>query len=438
MLSSHSCLIQTQVILFFVALYLVAVGQGGHKPCVQAFGADQFDEEHPRERKARSSFFNWWYFGVCGGGLLGIAVMSYVQDNFSWALGFGIPCIFMFFALLIFLLGTTTYRYTMKTKGESPFMRISKVFAAAFRNRNATLPIVCDNEHLVQESVPNDGSRQFRFLDKALLPSENSSRSGNICSETEVEEAKAILRLFPIWATTLVFAIIFAQPQTFFTKQGMTLDRSIGSKFAIPAAAMQSLTGICIITFVPIYDRILVPISRKLTRNPAGISMLQRIGTGLFISILTMVVAAVIESKRLNIAAQYGLTDLPDATIPMRIWWLVPQCILFGIAEVFTMVGLQEFFYSQVPTQLRSVGLSLYLSIFGLGGLLSSFLVSLINKASSRGGGESWFPDNLNRAHLDYFYWLLACLSAIGLALFIYFAKAYIYNKERFLYNKVI
>ncbi|XP_021748084.1 protein NRT1/ PTR FAMILY 5.10-like [Chenopodium quinoa] len=425
------CTRHSQVILFFIALYLVAVGQAGHKPCVQAFGADQFDEEDPMESNSKSSFFNWWYFGLCIGALLGVGVLSYVQDNLSWDLGFGIPCIIMVIALVIFSVGTMTYRYREKSEGESPFKRIGRVFVVAARNRNALLVAGDRGEADFEEIEPHDGSRQYRFLNKALLAPEIVELGVRSCSKSEVEEAKAVRRLFPIWATTLVFAIVFSQAATFFTKQGITLDRSLGSNIAIPAAALQSFSGICIIVFIPIYDRALVPIARKLTRKPAGISLLQRIGIGLFISIFTMLVAAVTEKKRLEIASQHGLIDLPKVTIPMSIWWMLPQYALFGISEAFTLVGLQEFFYDQVPNELRSVGLSLYLSIFGIGGLLSSLLITLINKATSRSGGESWFSDNLNRAHLDYFYWLLAGLSVLGLALFVYFAKSYIYNKNK-------
>ncbi|KAI3961543.1 hypothetical protein MKX01_001279 [Papaver californicum] len=55
------------VILFFFSLYLVAVGKAGFKPCAEAFGADQFDERNPEECTSKSSFFNWWYFGLCVG-----------------------------------------------------------------------------------------------------------------------------------------------------------------------------------------------------------------------------------------------------------------------------------------------------------------------------------------------------------------------------------
>ncbi|XP_074273345.1 protein NRT1/ PTR FAMILY 5.10-like isoform X1 [Silene latifolia] len=425
------CSNSIQNITFFFALYLVAIGQSGHKPCVQAFGADQFDGEDPVESKAQSSFFNWWYIGLWTGSLLGIGVLSYVQDNLSWGLGFGIPSIIMVIALLIFVLGTLTYRFPEKTVGRSAFFKIGRVFVVAARNWNS-VHFVLDDKNKTRSVLVNDESKEFRFLNKALIGPDFSEVAEASCTTRDVEEAKAILRLFPIWATSLAFAIAFAQTSTFFTKQGVTLDRQIGSSFVIPPASLQSFLGICVVIFMPFYDRVLVPVIRKFTRKPAGVSTLQRIGTGFFFSIICMTVSAIIEKRRIETALQHGLIDLPNATVPMSICWLLPQYALFGIAEAFTMVGLQEFFYGQVPNGLRSIGLSLYLTIFGIGSLLSSFLVTLISKVTSGGGSEtSWFSDNLNRGHLDYFYWLLAVLNVVGLILFMYFTRSYIYIKNK-------
>ncbi|XP_030951524.1 protein NRT1/ PTR FAMILY 5.10-like [Quercus lobata] len=421
---------QLQVILFFFSLYLVAVGQGGHKPCVRAFGADQFDGLDPEECKAKSSFFNWWYFGVCGGGAVTILVLCYIQENLSWGLGFGIPCILMVVALGVFLLGTRTYRYSVKGDEKSPFLRIGQVFVAAVKNWR-TAPLEITIEEKAHATLPHHSSEQFKFLNKALLSPDDLNEEGKVCAVSEVEEAKAVLRLVPIWVTSLGYAVVYAQISTFFTKQGATMDRTIFSGFEIPAASLQSFVGLSIILVIPIYDCIFVPIARAFTRKPSGITMLQRIGTGMLFSALCMIVAALVEMKRLKTAEEYKLVDMPGVTIPMSVWWLLPQYILSGIADVFTMVGLQEFFYDQVPIELRSVGLALYLSIFGVGSFISSFLVSVIEEVTGRDGKDSWFADNLNRAHLDYFYWLLAGLSAVILAAYVYFAKSYIYNRQR-------
>ncbi|CAA2964083.1 NRT1 PTR FAMILY -like [Olea europaea subsp. europaea] len=418
-----------QIIIFFLSLYLVALAQGGHKPCVQAFGADQFDEQDPKECKSKSSFFNWWYFSMCAGVLVGLFFLNYIQDNLSWGLGFGIPCIVMCLALILFLLGTTTYRFSMKSDERSPFARIGQVFLNAARNWRTT-PAEISKEEEAQGILPYEGSQQFKFLNKALLASNGSKEDGKICSITEIEEAKAILRLVPIWITCLGYAIIFSQSSTLFTKQGVTMDRSITSSFQLPAASLQSFISLAIVVFIPIYDRILVPTARAITRKPSGITMLQRIGTGIFLSFLSMVIAALVETKRLKTAAEYGLVDMPKATVPMSVWWLLPQYLLFGISDVFTMVGLQEFFYDQVPSELKSIGLALYLSIFGIGSFLSSFLISVVEKATGGPARESWFSDNLNRAHIDYFYWLLAGISAAAFAAYSYFAKSYIYNRR--------
>ncbi|KAF8099546.1 hypothetical protein N665_0242s0030 [Sinapis alba] len=407
-----SCPSQLQVTLFFFSLYLVAIGQGGYKPCIKVFGADQFDGDDLKEAEDKSSFFNWLMFGICVSILSTRLVSSYIQENLSWSLGFGIPSVAMLLALLLFLLGTSSYRFSTDGGGKkNPFARIGRVFVEAVKNRRQR-DFDISNPSKTLLLLPHRSSKQLRFLDRAA----------NACDLDEIEDAKAVLKLVPIWITSLVYAIVYAQSPTFFTKQGATMDRSISPGLLLPAATIQCVTSVSIIIFIPIYDRLLIPIARSFTQNPSGITMLQRIGTGIALSILAMVVAALVETKRLQTARE-------DISVLMSVWWLVPQYVIYGVADVFTMTGLQEFFYDQVPSELRSVGMALNLGIYGAGNFLSSFMISIIDRVTSQGGQTSWFDNDLNQAHLDYFYWLLACLSFIGFACYLWFAKSYVYNR---------
>uniref|UniRef100_A0A0D9ZZL2 Major facilitator superfamily (MFS) profile domain-containing protein n=1 Tax=Oryza glumipatula TaxID=40148 RepID=A0A0D9ZZL2_9ORYZ len=407
-----------RVAFFYISLYMVAVAQGGHKPCVQAFGADQFDPSDPEESVSRSSFFNWWYFGMCGGTAVTLVFLSYVQDNIGWGLGFGIPCVVMACALAVFLLGTRTYRYYVSGSKKGVVARAGEALAA-WRNRAKSIPLLppaSQECHPTATSAPEFSTgveEDEQVVGKAGL----------------VEQAKGIVRLFPIWATCLIYAVALAQSSTFFTKQAGTLDRRIGDHIQVPPAALQSFISITIVAIIPVYDRVIVPVARRYTGVPSGITMLQRIGAGMVLSLVSMVIAALVETRRLRAARDAGLVDKAGVPVPMSLWWMVPQYVLFGAADVFTMVGLQEFFYDQVPDKLRSLGLALYLSIFGVGSFISSALVSGIDRATAARGG-SWFSNNLNRAHLDYFYWLIAALSALELLAYGYFAVTFKYKNK--------
>ncbi|GKV09133.1 hypothetical protein SLEP1_g20679 [Rubroshorea leprosula] len=326
-------------------------------------------------------------------------------------------------SLVLFCLGTSTYRYKIKAEEKkNPFARILCVYVAALKNWQETTPII-EVEEGNYENTSQKNSDQFRFLHKALLARKGTEECGTMCNIDDIEEAKAALRLIPIWTTCLVYAIVIAQCPTFFIKQAATMDRTIFSGFEFPAASLRAFTIVTILLLIPVYDRVFVPMARAFTGKLSGITMLQRIGTGMLLSAMSMVIAALVETERLRIAKEHGIVDTNE-TIPMSVWWLVPQYVLMGAAGVFTRVGLQEFFYEQVGKDMKSVGLALYLSVLGVGNFVSSFLVSIVEKA----GG--WLSDDLNRAHLNYFYCLLFGINVVGLLAYVYFAKSYIHKRS--------
>ncbi|KAJ7942762.1 protein NRT1/ PTR FAMILY 8.3-like [Quillaja saponaria] len=337
-----------QYAIFFFGLYLIALGTGGIKPCVSSFGADQFDDTDPTERVKKGSFFNWFYFSINVGALISHSLIVWIQDNAGWGLGFGIPALFMGISLTTFFSGTPLYRF-QKSEG-SPLSRISKVLVVSFRKWNLEFPT--DSSSLYETQDKNsaiEGSRKLRhtdglkWLDKAAILLENDVKTGDhpnqwrTCSVTQVEELKILIRMFPIWACGIVFSAVYAQMSTMFVEQGMMMNTNVGS-FRIPPASISTFDVISVIFWVPVYDRILTPFLRKFTGNGRGLSELQRMGIGLFLSILCMFSAATVEIKRLQLARELGLVD-KQIPVPLSIFWQIPQYFLFGAAEVFTFIG---------------------------------------------------------------------------------------------------
>lgn len=207
------------------------------------------------------------------------------------------------------------------------------------------------------------------------------------------------------------------------------MDHHMGPNFNFPPASLSVFELINVLLILPLYDRLLVPFLRRFTGHPQGITKLQRIGTGIAFSILAMVVAGFVEVKRVNVARAHGLLDKTKVTIPISIFWLIPQYFLRGSTEIFTQIGQLEFFYGEAPDRMRSLGTAIYLSTIACGHFLSSVLVTVVNRVTQKGGGQPWLTDNLNRSRLDYFYWFLAGLSSINFLFFLLFAHLYKYKQ---------
>lgn len=121
----------------YVGLYMLDVGAGGVYGTITALGGDQFDEGHEKERKQKSSFFNWFYQSIFTGSLIASTFSVYIQDNVSWGWGWGISNVALVLGTAFLLLGAPWYRY--HTPRGNPLTRISQVLVAAFRKRRVVL-----------------------------------------------------------------------------------------------------------------------------------------------------------------------------------------------------------------------------------------------------------------------------------------------------------
>lgn len=132
---SHS---KTEISLFYLSIYLTALGNGGYQPNIATFGADQFDEEYQKEGHSKVAFFSYFYLALNLGSLFSNTILGFFEDEGMWALGFWVSTGSAAAALLLFLIGTPRYRYFKPTG--NPLMRVSQVVVSAAKKWRIKVP----------------------------------------------------------------------------------------------------------------------------------------------------------------------------------------------------------------------------------------------------------------------------------------------------------
>ncbi|GMI78126.1 NRT1/ PTR family 4.3 [Hibiscus trionum] len=405
-----------KALIFFIALYLVALGSGCVKPNMIAHGADQFDaQNNPTQSKKLSTYFNAAYFAFSMGELIALTVLVWIQTHVGMDVGFGVSAAAMAMGLIIVVSGALYYRN--KPPRGSIFAPIAQVFVAAMLKRKQICP---SGSRLYSESGNVFQTQRFRFLDKACIKIEDGCNTKEspwrLCSVAQVEQVKILISIIPIFACTIVFNTILAQLQTFSVQQGSAMDTQLTKSFHIPPASLQSIPYIILIFLVPLYDKFFVPFARKITGHESGISPLHRIGSGLFLATFSMIAAALMEKKRRDSATGSGEI--------ISIFWITPQFLIFGLSEMLTAVGLIEFFYKQSLHGMQAFLMAMTYCSYSFGFYLSSVLVSLVNKITSTSTKGGWLGDNdLNKDKLDLFYWLLAVISFLNFLNYLFWAR---------------
>ncbi|CAL5183034.1 unnamed protein product [Lathyrus oleraceus] len=400
-------------LIFYIAIYMVALGSGCIKPSMISHGANQFN---PQSNNL-STYFNATYFAFSLGELIALTLLIWVQTHSGMDAGFAVSAAVMALAFIFFISGTLYYRN--KPPQPTVFLPILQVFVAAILKRNKISPST-------QQGIGGQHSSKMRFLEKACIQQEGGNNTKEsqwrLCSVEQVDQAKILLSVIPIFACTIIFNTVLAQLQTFSVQQGSAMDTHITESFRIPPASLQAIPYVLLILIVPLYDTLFVPFARKITGHESGITPLQRIGVGLFLVTFSMVSAAIMEKKRRDAALIRNET--------LSIFWIAPQFIIFGMSEMFTAVGLIEFFYTQSLKGMQTFLTSITYCSYSFGFYLSSVLVSLVNRITSTKGGGWLHENDINKDKLDLFYWLLAALSFLNFLNYLFWSTWYSNNSS--------
>ncbi|XP_006141596.1 solute carrier family 15 member 1 [Tupaia chinensis] len=260
----------THVALSMIGLALIALGTGGIKPCVSAFGGDQFEEG---QEKQRNRFFSIFYLSINAGSFLSTIITPILRvqqcgihsKQACYPLAFGVPAALMAVSLIVFVIGSSMYK---KFKPQGNIMgKVAKCIGFAltnrFRHRSSKFP---KREHWL------DWAREK--YDERLI-----------------SQIKMVTRVMFLYIPLPMFWALFDQQGSRWTLQATAMNGDMGA-FEIQPDQMQTANAILIIVMVPVVDAVVYPLIAKCGFN---FTSLKKMTVGMFLASMAFVAAAIVQ-----------------------------------------------------------------------------------------------------------------------------------------------
>ncbi|XP_027926930.1 protein NRT1/ PTR FAMILY 2.6-like [Vigna unguiculata] len=408
-----------QYAILYGAIALCALGFGGARFTTASLGANQFNEA-----KHQDTFFNWFFLTWYMASVVSFTGIFYLQDNVSWAWGFGICSVATFIGLIILVLGYRFYRLD-KPQG-SAFFDLARVLVASIRKwksqlSSATKDYYSSKDEILPMQPATTPAKRLRFFNRAALITDGDLRlDGSIgkpwrlCTVEQVENFKAMIGILPLWSSSIFLSVPIGIQASMTVLQALATDRKIGHHFNFPAGSISVIPLISTSIFLTFLDRVIWPAWNKF--NDKSPTTLQRIGTGHVLNVVGMVASALVESKRLKM-----VHSNPSET--MSILWLLPPLVLVGVGESFHFPAQVAFYYQQLPHSLKNTSTSMISVIIGISFYLSTALINEVQKITD------WLPDNINEGKLDRFYWMMASIGGINFLYYLLCSSLYKHTK---------
>lgn len=291
----------------FFGLALIAIGTGGIKPCVSAFGGDQF--KLPEQERQLQTFFTVFYFSINAGSFISTIVTPILRedvecfgDTTCYSLAFGVPAALMAVATVIIIAGKPLYKMN-PPQGNIVFKVVSSI------------------GHGISQNVRGErGDTHWMDVSKKEFGHEL------------VEDVKVMLRVLVLFIPVPIWWALFDQTGSRWTFQATRMNGNIGAAGTIYPDQIQVMNPILILILLPLFDRLVYPIFAKCNflKKP-----LQRMCLGGVLCAVSFVISGILELELQKTYAKIPGTGLSDIHLMNNIPCSV-QISLMGGAEQLT------------------------------------------------------------------------------------------------------
>ncbi|KAM7031206.1 solute carrier family 15 member 1-like [Passerculus sandwichensis] len=279
--------VAVHIALSMVGLILIALGTGGIKPCVSAFGADQFEDDQENQR---STFFSYFYENTAVASFISAIVIPQLMASECgihskqecYPLAFGVPAALVAVALVVFVIGSRMYK---KAKPQGNVMlEVSKCVGFAIKNR-------------------------FRHRSKEFPKREHwLDWASDKYDKRLIAQIKMVLRVLFLYIPLPMFWALFYQQGSRWTLQATAMNGDFG--FQIQPEQMQIVKPILIVIIIPVADYLVYPLIKKCKLN---FTPLKKMTVGMFLGSMAFVAAALVQvqiDKTYQVSPAAGQTQI--------------------------------------------------------------------------------------------------------------------------------
>uniref|UniRef100_A0A3Q3XPB1 Uncharacterized protein n=1 Tax=Mola mola TaxID=94237 RepID=A0A3Q3XPB1_MOLML len=244
------------VALSMVGLFLIALGTGGIKPCVAAFGGDQFNENQEGQRR---TFFSVFYLCINGGSLLSTIITPILrgryEKNLKWQHQ---KCKDSAYTLPMY--------FKAKPQGNI-MLDVCKCITFAIKNRYR--------------------HRSKRYPKRVHWMDWAEEKYDKLL----IAQIKMVLKVLLLYTPLPMFWTLFDQKGSRWTLQATTMNGDFGL-LVIQPDQMQTFNPILILTLVPIMDSVIYPLIKKCGLN---FTPLKRMTVGMVLAAVAFGCAALVQ-----------------------------------------------------------------------------------------------------------------------------------------------